>query len=174
MVPPGTPETRGLADVAAWSDWSAAAEGALAFLHEHLGWDVWAVTRIEGNVQVVLAAVPVGAAPLGVALRWDDSFCRQMVAGAAPRVATVTAAIPAYARCAAGLAAGVAAYLGVPLVDRDGELFGTLCAVSFRAQPRSAARGLATAEFVARMLSTLLAAGQERALPTPQEPVTAS
>jgi GAF domain-containing protein len=80
-----------------------------------------------------------------------------MVEGAGPRVATVTAAVPAYARCAAGLGAGVAAYLGVPLVGRDGELFGTLCAIAYRAQPLSAARGLATAEFVARMLSTLLA-----------------
>ena len=71
--------------------------------------------------------------------------------------AAVTAAVPAYARCAAGLAADVAAYLGVPLVGRDGQLFGTLCAVADRAQPLSAARGLATAEFVARMLSTLLA-----------------
>jgi GAF domain-containing protein len=86
----------------------------------------------------------------------------------------VTAAIPAYARCAAGLASGVAAYLGVPLVTRDGELFGTVCAIAYRAQPRSAARGLATVEFVARLLSTLLAAGQERTLATPGEPASAS
>jgi GAF domain-containing protein len=172
MVPPGTPETTGIADVAPWPDWSAAADGALAYLHEHLGWDVWAVTRIEGNAQVVLCAVPPGAVPPGTALPWDDSFCKQMVEGAGPRVATVTAAVPAYARCAAGLAAGVAAYLGVPLVGRDGELLGTLCAMAFRAQPRSAARGLATVEFVARMLSTLLATGQEQAVA--REPVPAS
>jgi hypothetical protein len=68
----------------------------------------------------------------------------------------------------------VAAYLGVPLVGPHGELFGTHCAIAIRAQPLSAARGLATAEFVARMLSTLLTAGQEH---TPDEqhlPVTVS
>ena len=156
MAPPGTPEPRGIADVAPWPDWSAAADGALSFLHEHLGWDLWAVTRIEGDAQVVLRAVPDGAVPPGAAVPWDDSFCKQMVEGAGPRVATVTAAVPAYARCAAGLSTDVAAYLGVPLVDRDGELFGTLCAIAYRAQPLSAARGLATVEFVARMLSTLL------------------
>jgi GAF domain-containing protein len=157
MAPPGTPETRGVADVAPWPDWSAATDGALAFLHEQLGWDLWAVTRIEGGAQVVLRAVPDGAVPPGAELPWDESFCRQMVEGAGPRVATVTAAIPAYARCSAGLGAGVAAYLGVPLVTRDGELFGTVCAIAYRAQPLSAARGLPTVEFVARMLSTLLA-----------------
>jgi GAF domain-containing protein len=156
MALPGAPETRGIADVAPWPDWPAAAEGALEFLHEQLGWDLWAVTRIEGNAQVVVRAVPDDAVPPGAALPWDESFSKQMVEGAGPRVATVTAAIPVYARCAAGLATDVAAYLGVPLVTRDGELFGTLCAIAYRAQPRSAARGLATVEFVARMLSTLL------------------
>jgi GAF domain-containing protein len=162
MAPPGTPETRGIVDVAPWPDWPAATDGALAFLHEHLGWDLWAVTRIEGDAQVVLRAFPVDTVPPGAALPWDESFCKQMVEGEGPRVATVTAAIPAYARCAAGLSAGVAAYLGVPLVTRDGELFGTLCAIAYRAQPLSAARGLATVEFVARMLSTLLSTGQQR------------
>ena len=174
MVPPGIPETSGIADVAPWHDWPAAADAALAFLHEQLGWDVWAVTRVEDDAQVVLRASPPGVVPPGTALSWDDSFCRQMVAGAGPRVATVTAAVPAYARCATGLAAGVAAYLGVPLVTREGELFGTLCAIAFRAQPRSAARGLPLVEFVARMLSTLLAGGQGKPLPALRQPVAAS
>jgi hypothetical protein len=50
----------------------------------------------------------------------------------------------------------VAAYFGVPLVTRSGELFGTLCGVASRAQPRSLARHLPLVEMTARMLSTLL------------------
>src|SRR3954465_11819075 len=173
MVPAGTPETRGIADVGPWQDWPAAVDGALAYLHEHLGWDVWAVTRIEGQAQIVVRACPPDAVPPGAALSWDEPFSRQMVVGAGPRVATVTAAVPAYARCAAGLAAGVAAYLGVPLVTRDGELFGTLCAISFRAPPPRRAGGLATVEFVARMLSTLLAAEQQPVRSEPRAPVPA-
>jgi GAF domain-containing protein len=173
MTSPAAPETRGIADVAPWQDWTAAADGALAFLHEQLGWDLWAVTRLENDAQVVLRTVPAGAVPPGASLPWEETFCRHMVDGTGPRVATVTAAVPAYARRPAGRAAGVAAYLGVPLVTREGELFGTLCAVSYRAQPRSAARGLATVEFVARMLSTLLPLGQEHTVTVAREPVPA-
>jgi hypothetical protein len=79
-----------------------------------------------------------------------------MVSGSGPRVSTVTAATPAYANMLTGHAARVAAYVGVPLVAHDRTVFGTLCGVSSRAQPRSFARHLATVEFVARMLSTLL------------------
>jgi hypothetical protein len=49
--------------------------------------------------------------------------------------------------------------MGVPLVDRDGVVFGTLCGVSSRAQPRSFARHLPTAELVARLLSSLVPLG---------------
>jgi GAF domain-containing protein len=61
----------------------------------------------------------------------------------------------------------VASYLGVPLVTADGELFGTLCAIGFRARPRSASRDLPLVETVARMLSTLMAAGMTPADPSP-------
>lgn len=170
MVPPGIPETSGIADVAPWRDWPAAVDGALEFLHEQLGWDVWAVTRVQGAEQIVLRASLPGFIAPGTALSWDDSFCRQMVSGAGPRVATVTAAVPAYARSPSGLAAGIGAYLGVPIVTRDGGLFGTLCAIAFRAQPRSAVRGLPTVEFVARVIGTLLPDERPDPVPPPREP----
>jgi hypothetical protein len=131
----------GFADVAPWPDWCAAAEGALAFLSEHVGWDVWMVTQVVDDRQVVLLAHPPDAVRPGMELPWEKSFCRQMIEGNAPRLATVTA------------------YVGVPLVRADGTLFGTLCGVAFRAKPRSAAREMSVVEVAARMLSTLMAAG---------------
>jgi GAF domain-containing protein len=151
----------GIGDVAPWPDWASAARGALEFLHEHVGWDVWMVTRVVDDDQIVLCSYPEGSVRPGARLPWVESFCRQMIEGRAPRVATVTAAIPAYAARTKGLAHEVAAYIGVPLVAPDGQLFGTLCGVAFRAKPRSAARELPLVEMVARMLSTLLAAGLE-------------
>jgi hypothetical protein len=147
------------ADVAPWPNWCAAAEGALRFLSEHVGWDVWMVTQVVEDRQVVLLAHPANAVRPGTDLPWEKSFCRQMIEGRAPRLATVTAAVPAYASRATGILSDVAAYVGIPLVRADGTLFGTLCGVAFRAKPRSAAREVAVVEAAARMLSTLMAAG---------------
>jgi GAF domain-containing protein len=144
-------------DVTPFEDWTAAARGTLAFLHHSVGLDVWMLTRLVGDEQVVLYAHPREVVAAGTAVPWDRSFCRKMVTGAGPRVSTVAAATPAYANLVTGLDVRVAAYVGVPLVTRDGELYGTLCGVSSRAQPRSLTRSLPVVEMSARMLSTLLA-----------------
>src|SRR5690349_2240168 len=151
----------GIADVAPWRDWPAAAGGVLRFLHEHVGWDVWMVTRVEGEHQIVLTSWPQDVVRPGARLPWAESFCRAMVEGTAPRIATVTAAVPEYATRTKGLAKDVAAYIGVPLIHPGDELFGTVCGFAFRAKPRSATRDLPVVELAARMLSTLLAAGMD-------------
>ena len=161
------PET--YADVSPWRDWCSAAEGALRFLAEYVGWDFWMVTQVVDGRQVVLLSQPEDALRPGMELPWEESFCRQMIEGNAPRLATVTAAVPAYASRTAGPLRDIAAYVGVPLVQADGRLFGTLCGVAFRAKPRSAARDLRVVEAAARLLSTLMAAGMEPP-PLPEEP----
>jgi GAF domain-containing protein len=148
-----------VADVAPWRDWCSAAEGALRFLADYVGWDFWMVTQVVDGRQVVLLAQPPDAIRPGMELPWEESFCRQMIEGNAPRLATVTAAVPAYASRTTGPLRDVAAYVGVPLLRADGSLFGTLCGVAFRAKPRSAARDLRVVEAAARLLSTLMAAG---------------
>jgi len=155
----------GIADVVPWRSWNAAAEGLLRLLHEHVGWDLWMVTRIEGDRQVVLLSEPEGIVPPGAGLAWERSLCRRMIEGSAPRMATVTAAVPEYANVTTGPLRDAAAYVGIPLVSPDMTLFGTLCGVAFRAKPRSAARELSVVETTARMLSTLLAAGMEPPAP---------
>jgi GAF domain-containing protein len=147
----------GLADMAPWATWSAAAEGALRFLHEYVGWDAWLITHIEGDRQLVLHSCPEGAVQPGIELPWERSFCRQMIEGNAPRMATLTAVVPAYSTRSSGPVRNIAAYVGVPLLSADRELFGTLCGLAFRAKPRSAARELLLVETTARMLSSLLA-----------------
>ena len=143
-------------DVVPFADWTAAARASLSFLHRTIGLDVWMVTHLQEPQQVVLHAHPQEAIPSGTAVPWERSFCRSMVSGVGPRVATVAAATPAYRDLMTGHADRVAAYIGVPLVTRTGEVFGTLCGVSARAQPRTLARHLPLVEMTARMLSTLL------------------
>ena len=156
-------------DVAPWRDFSAAVCGVLESLHQRLGWDVWVLTRLVDDRQVVLHAHPPDLIRPGTWVPWADTFCRAMVAGEAPRAATVTAAVPAFAKRMNGPVARIAAYIGVPIVSPEGELIGTLCAWGFRARPRSAARDLPLVESVARLLSTLLAAGMTAgAMPAPE------
>jgi GAF domain-containing protein len=158
-----------VADVAPWRDFTAAACGAMATLHDRLGWDVWVVTQVVDDRQVVLHAHPPGVVRPGTWLPWADTYCRLMISGEAPRAATVTAAVPAYASRMEGPAGRIAAYIGVPLVTGDGEVFGTLCAWGFRARPRSAARDLPLVETMARLLSTLMWAGMSPPPPPPVE-----
>ena len=143
-------------DVVPFEDWPAAARASIAFLHRTVGLDVWMVTRVEEPMQVVLHSHPQELIPRGTAILWERSFCRPMVSGTGPRVATVAAATPAYRDLQTGLPQRVAAYLGVPLVTRSGTVYGTLCGVAARAQPRTLARHLPLVEMTARMLSTLL------------------
>jgi GAF domain-containing protein len=143
-------------DVLPFEDWPAAAHASVAFLHRTVGLDVWMVTRVDEPQQVVLHSHPEGIIPHGAAVPWDRSFCRSMVTGDGPRVATVAAATPAYRDLETGLTERVAAYIGVPLVTRDGQVWGTLCGVSSRAQPRTLIRFLPLVEMTARMLSSLL------------------
>ena len=145
-------------DVVPFEDWPAAVRASLAFLYRTVGLDVWMVTHVDEPQQVVLYSHPSEVIPRGASIPWDRSFCRSMVSGEGPRVATVAAATPAYRDLQTGLANRVAAYIGVPLLSRDGEVFGTLCGVSSRAQPRTLTRFLPLVEMTARMLSTLLAA----------------
>lgn len=156
----------GIADMAPWTSWSAAAEGALRFLHEYVGWDAWLVTHVVDDRQIVLHVCPEGAVRPGMELPWEHTFCRQMIQGSAPRIATVTAAVPAYSTRSSGPVRDIAAYVGVPLVTADRQLFGTLCGLAFRAKPRSATRELLLVESMGRMLSTLLAAGTSPATGT--------
>ncbi len=163
----------GILDMAPWRTWPEAAGGALEYLYAQSSWDAWLVTRVVGDRQVILSARPIDAAQPGACLPWAESFCRQMVKGAAPRVATVTAAVPAYASRTLPNGINVAAYIGVPLVGPDDELFGTLCGVGARARPRTASRDLPIAELVGRLLSSLLAAGLDPG-PVPEPvPLTA-
>jgi GAF domain-containing protein len=151
----------GMEDMSPWATWPAASAGALQYLQAQSSWDVWMVTRLVGDRQIVLTAAPGDAIRPGASLPWAESFCRYMVSGEAPRVATVTAAVPEYASRTLPNGMTVAAYLGVPLIGADGELFGTLCAVGGRARPLSAARDLPAVELVARMLSSLIATGMD-------------
>ena len=98
----------------------AAAEGALRFLHEHVGLGPLdgdprrgrAPDRADAPARRASSGpAPGSRGPRASAARWSRA--------SAPRVATVTAAVPEYASRTKGLGTDVAAYIGVPLVHPD-------------------------------------------------------
>jgi diguanylate cyclase len=145
-----------LAGVSPFGDFLSAANGVVQFLHARVGLDLWLVTRVVDDRQVAVAASPQTLVAPGTGIPWAEGFCSRMVSGRGPRVASVTAAVPAYAGLTFGPAKRVSAYLGVPLVSSGG-LYGTLCGFGVRAQPPTLNRHLPLVEHTARLLSTVLA-----------------
>lgn len=150
-----------LADVAPLAGFAAAAEVALQMLQEMIGLDLWLVTERRGEEQVAIAVrgewLPV---PTGAVFPWVESFCRHMVAGTAPRIAPRCADIPAYAETAAGRDVTIGAYVGAPILDWEGRLFGTICGVAADPGGDTLHRHRPLLDTTARLLSTLLAKEQ--------------
>ncbi len=140
-----------------YASFDAAARAALKFLHDRLGFDLWMVTRTEGENWIVLQAEDHGyGVHDGAVFRWADSFCSQMVLGRGPCIAPSAMEVPAYATAPIGNVVDIGAYVGVPLTLEDGSLFGTLCAIDPAPQPEEIAEDLTLIEMISRMLSTIL------------------
>lgn len=144
-------------DVQAFSDFDSAARAVLGFLQARIGFDLWMVTRTEGQDWIVLQASDYGyGVEEGDVFRWADSFCCQMVAGHGPRIAPRSDEILAYAIAPIGGQVQIGAYIGVPLIRGDGSLFGTLCAIHPTPQAEAVTSELALVELLAKLLSTIL------------------
>jgi diguanylate cyclase len=138
-------------------DFEAAAQGLLAFLHHRFGFGLWMVTRTEGDDWIVLQSEDHGyGVPPGTVFRWADSFCSEMIKGNGPCIAPDSASVPAYAAALIGRQVPIKAYIGVPLRDTDGQLFGTLCAIDPSPQPEAIGKEQELVELLAAMLSTIL------------------
>ncbi|MBM7516845.1 GGDEF domain-containing protein [Nocardioides nitrophenolicus] len=139
-----------------------AARRVVGYLSGHTPLATWSVSRVAGGEQVhvhVQPGAPTGpAGPLietGQRVRWDDSFCRRMTLGAA-HVVPDSAADPAYAGLPA--ASDVRAYVGYPISDDGGRLFGILCGVGEQPLTDPAEVDDALVELLSHLLSSHLAA----------------
>jgi diguanylate cyclase (GGDEF)-like protein len=151
-----SPVSGPVVDVTPYAGFPDAARGVVAFLHAAVGLDLWLVTQVRDDRQVAVAASPATLVRPGMGIPWAEGFCTRMADGRGPRVAAVTAAVPAYAGLGFGPAADVNAYLGVPLVRADGALYGTLCGFGLQPQPETLAAHLPLVEQAARLLATIL------------------
>jgi diguanylate cyclase (GGDEF)-like protein len=138
-------------------DFVRASQDALALLHQQFGYDLWMVTRVEGDDLVVLDCLDhgYGLRP-GDVLSWPASLDWRMVNGQGPRVAPRVADVPAYATAGVTQLMPAGAYLGVP-IRHEGTLFGTLSALHPTPYPETAVAALPTVEVLASLLGTVLA-----------------
>lgn len=96
----------------------------------------WSVTRVDGGKQVMLSVQDDAfGMSSGDSVPWSDSFCRHMVRGDTPRIAPDAMTIGPYADAAIGHDLQIGAYIGIPILDADGSLFGTLCGFDPTRQP---------------------------------------
>ncbi len=138
-------------------DFQTAGQAVLGFLHRRLGFDLWMVTRTEGDDWIVLQNEDHGyGVEPGAVFRWADSFCSEMIKGNGPRIAPSSEAVPAYAAAPIGRQIRIRAYVGLPLSRSDGSLFGTLCAIDPACQPESILEEQELLELLGAMLSTIL------------------
>lgn len=134
-----------------------AGEMVLKFLQERLGFDLWMITRLEGNDWIILqtSSLEYDISP-GQVFKWTDSYCSQMVQGKGPRIAPNSQLIPLYAEAGINKFSKIKAYIGQPLFNEDGTLFGTLCAIDSSPQPECIREENDLLELLSLLLSKLL------------------
>lgn len=140
-------------------DFAGASREVLAFLHRRTGMDLWMVARADDAEWVVLHSQDhhYGVHD-GDVFPWADTFCSRMVHSDGPRVAPCLADVPLYADVPIARRLPIGAYVGVPLTDAQGQLFGTLCGIHPEPMPASLADEQPMVEVLADMLSGLLSA----------------
>ncbi|HWM06845.1 MAG TPA: EAL domain-containing protein [Actinophytocola sp.] len=115
---------------------SEACSLVVAYLRKTIPLAFWSVTRIDGDRQIYVY-VQDGAygKVVGGSHAWSDSFCQYMITGSTPQIAPDAMAVPQYAAAGVAQVLPVGAYVGVPICDGDGSLYGTLCGLDPGIQP---------------------------------------
>lgn len=140
-----------------FSGFPEAADSVVQMLQARLGFQLWMVTRTEGDDWIVLASQDRGyGVEPGQVFRWSDSYCSRMVDGDGPNIAPDASKLAAYVDAPINGQLTIGAYIGLPLVRGNGDFFGTLCAVDPEPQPVSICEELPLIRHHARLLNTIL------------------
>jgi diguanylate cyclase (GGDEF)-like protein len=139
------------------TQFSQAGREVLHYLKQHLGFDLWMITRVNGDDWIVLQAEDQGYQVVeGDVLKWSDSFCSQMVQGLGPNIAPCAMQVITYANTPIAQKLPIESYVGYPIVFADGELFGTLCGIDPKQQPADLERQAPLLSLLSQLLSRLL------------------
>ena len=129
----------------------------LGELQARYGMALWMITRVRDESLVVLRVHDNHyGLTQGHRLEWQSSYCVRMVEQGAPRIVSDVTDHPIYRDAPINQELGIGAYIGIPLVDRDNRLFGTLCALDPSPQPASLADALPGLQHDAALISFML------------------
>ena len=136
-----------------------ASRDILQFLHKRFDFALCMVTRVEGKDWIVLQSEDHGyGIAAGHVLKWADSFCFHMVKNKAPRIAPRSEDIPLYATAPIAKKLIIQSYIGQPILNEDGSLFGTLCAIDPNAKSELIGEDIDLLELLGNLLSKILQA----------------
>jgi GAF domain-containing protein len=118
----------GALDLPPLTRFSEACALVVAYLRESIPLAFWSVSHFDGERQIyVCVQDDVYGKTAGGSHAWSDSFCQYMVTGSTPQIAPDAMAVPQYAAAGVAQVLSIGAYVGVPICNGDGSLFGTLC-----------------------------------------------
>ncbi len=116
--------------MSAYRNFEEASRDILSLLHKRMGFGLWMVTRAESDNWIVLHAKDEKYnVKKGDVFHWSDSFCSRMVKGLGPKVAPKSKEVNIYTNSPIAQQVDIDAYIGMPLILSNGDLFGTLCAI---------------------------------------------
>ncbi len=139
--------------------WTTASSAVVEQVQAVLDFELVAVTRKRGADVVVLQVRDVEDRwQVGEVGAWADTLCARAFDGRAPRLTPDVCAEPGLVQAAAALGFQTGASVSVPLRDDDGELLGSLCALSRRSRGPELAAQAPLLEAFAQVLGALLTA----------------
>ena len=142
-----------------FKNFEEAGQAILQFLYKRFGFDLWMITRVEGKDWIVLQSEDHGyGVKPGQVFQWADSFCSHMVKGKAPKIAPHCEDIPLYATAPISQQVSIKSYIGQPILNEDGSLFGTLCAIDPHPKPETIVQDIEIIELLGNLLSKILQA----------------
>lgn len=134
----------------------------LAGIRDFLGTDAAFIGEFTGDRRVIRYADGVALVRPGDGDALEDTYCQRVVDGRLPELGADVAALPAAAALPITRRLNIGAYLTVPIEFSDGRVYGTLCALSGRADTSLRERDLT----VVRLLAGLLGRYFEREIDT--------
>lgn len=136
----------------------------------HLDMDVVFLGRFDDTdrtIEVAAAADPATAASLtGTSTPREETYCQLIAAGELDHVTRDTSTVQRLARLDVTRELRIGSYLGVPVVEADGSVWGTVCSYTHEPAPHLIESDAGALRFIADLISTRVAAitdaGSER------------